>query len=125
MNEILTKKEHLFLKDTGILHVVALDGAYLEYEDGLEIIEAVAQIAQAKRLPVMVDIRKAKGASHACRKLFQGEELAKYQSAAALIVDSPISYLVGNFFIGLNKTPFPLQIFTNEDKALDWLQTYA
>lgn len=124
MTKIQTRKEHLHLLDSGILHCEALENAYLEYEDGLEVIAAVSTIAKDKPLPVLVDIRNAKGASHSCRKLFQSKELAKYQSAAAIMVDSPISHLIGNFFIGLNKTPFPTQLFTNQDKALNWLKNY-
>lgn len=124
MKEILTPKEHMTLLDSGILSCVVADGAYLELEDGQDILNGVLDIFNGKKLPVLVDMRKAKGASTACRKLFQGKEIAKYQSACALIVDSPFTNLLGNFFLGLNKTEFPTRLFSDSDKAQDWLKSY-
>lgn len=124
MKEVLTPKEQMTLLDNGILSCVVTDGAYLELEDGLEIIDGVRHIYNGKQLPVLVDIRKARGVSSECRRLFQGEEIAQYQSACALIVDSALTNLVGNFFLGLNKTEFPTRLFTNHDKAMQWLKSF-
>ncbi|WP_417610359.1 STAS/SEC14 domain-containing protein [Owenweeksia hongkongensis] len=125
MKEILTPKEQMKLLDSGILHCSITENAYLDVEDGRAIIEGVQAIYNGKKIPVFVDIRNAKGASSECRRLFQGKEIAKYQNACALLVDSPLTQLLGSFFLGLNKTEFPTRLFTNQDKALEWLKSYV
>ena len=44
--------------------------------------------------------------------------------AQAIIVDSPVSRLIGSFFLGLNKPPFPTKLFTSEADAVEWLKGY-
>ncbi len=124
MRQVLTQKEQMVLLDNGILSCSVVEDAYLEVEDGREILEGVKSIYNGKKFLVLVDIRKIKGASSDCRRLFQGKEIAKYQTACALLVGSPIANLLGNFFLGLNKTKFPIRLFTNEAKAVSWLESY-
>src|SRR5690606_35418358 len=124
MKEISTLKEHMTLLDSCILSCVVAEGAYLEIEDGHEIINGVKDIFNGKKFPVLVDMRNAKGASTECRRLFQGKEIGQYQSACALIVDSPLSTLLGNFFLGLNKTEFPTRLFSDVSKAENWLKSF-
>lgn len=112
------------LLDSGILSCIVQDGAYLELEDGQDILNGVRDIFNGKKFPVLVDMRKATGASSECRRIFQGKEIAQYQSACALIVDSPITNLLGNFFLGLNKTEFPTRLFSDSDKAQQWLKSF-
>ena len=51
-------------------------------------------------------------------------EATKYLTAAALIIANPVSRIIGNFFMGLNKTAFPFQLFTNQEEALKWLKSF-
>jgi hypothetical protein len=44
--------------------------------------------------------------------------------ATALIVDSPVGRIIGNFFIGMNKPGIPVKIFDSEDKAIQWLRGF-
>lgn len=124
MKEILTPKEQITLLDSGILHCSILDGAFLEVEDGQAIVEAVRTIYNGRKFPVFVDLRNAKGASTECRRIFQGKEIAQYQSACALLVGSPLTQLLGNFFLGLNRTEFPTRLFHKEGNAIEWLKSH-
>lgn len=124
MESILTRTECIELEDSGIICCTALEGSYLSYQDGLENLKAVESLKTTSRVPVLVDIRKSKGASKECRALFASDEASRIQSACALIIESPLSSLVGNFFLGLNKPKFPLRLFTDISEARKWLQTF-
>lgn len=124
MLEVKTKSETMVLDPTGIAKCYVHTDYYLELEDARENLEKVKQLGNGKRVPVLVDIREAKGASQECRAYFASEEAAKIQSACALLVASPLSRLIGNFFIGLNKTKFPTKLFTDEPEAMDWLKQF-
>jgi len=124
MNEIKTRTEHIVLGEDGIVKCKAFKYSQHTLEDAKENIEAVRLLAKGRRVPVLVDITEVKGADREARAYLASEEVAVVQSAAALIVGSPISKLVGNFFIGLNKTTFPTRLFTDEKRAVKWLNTF-
>ena len=121
MSKISTKSETIILDNSGIVKCCVHKGYYLELEDAKENLKIIKELGNGKSLPVFVDIRDAKGGSKACRDYLASSEAAEIQKACALLVESPLSRLIGNFFIGLNKTKFPTKLFTNEDEAMDWL----
>jgi len=45
-------------------------------------------------------------------------------SAAALIVSNPVSRIMGNFYMGINKTKMPIRMFTRVDEAKKWLKDF-
>jgi hypothetical protein len=47
------------------------------------------------------------------------------ESAAALLIGSPLTRAIGNFFMGLNKPLIPTRLFTSETEALAWLKGFV
>lgn len=45
-------------------------------------------------------------------------------TAVALVTNSNISRMVGNFFIGLTQSYVPVKLFTEPEKAREWLLQY-
>jgi hypothetical protein len=43
-------------------------------------------------------------------------------SAFAIIIQSPLSRVIGNFFMGLNKPRVPARLFKSEKEAVKWLK---
>lgn len=125
MVDIQTKTEHIVLEDNGLIYCTVLKGLYMDLSDAKENLEAINTLAKGKRVPVLVDIRQSKGVSQKCRAYFAGDEAAQIQSACALLIESPLSKLIGNFFIGFNKTKFPTKLFTDESSARAWLSSFV
>ena len=72
-----------------------------------------------------LDLRQIKSQTREARDYYGGEESGRCFSAAAVLVESPVSRLLGNFFIGFNKsTNAPLKLFTSEQEAIEWLKTF-
>ena len=124
MKEITTRTEKIVLHPSGVVVCTVHKSIYMEIEDAIENIKAIKELSVEKKVPVVVDIQASKGASKACREYFAGDEAAKVQSACVLLVSSPMSRLIGNFFIGLNKTKFPTRLFSDKDSAISWLKTF-
>jgi len=76
-----------------------------------------------KRVPIMADIRRSKGMTQEARAFF-GNPNPPY-SALAILADSPVTRMIANFFIGLNRPSVPTHVFTDEEKALHWLRGYV
>ena len=124
-NVIKTETEEIRLVEYGIVYCNVLSGKIMTLEDGKENVAAIAKLAKHKKVPVIVDIRNSKGATKECRRYFAGRETAKVQKACALIIDSPFSRLIGNFFMGMNKTLFPTRLFNDKNEAINWLKQFC
>jgi hypothetical protein len=71
--------------------------------------------------PLLCDLTNVVKMTQDCRKHFAGPEHAATFSRCALIVTSPVSRIIGNFFLGLNKPLKPTRLFTNKEDGLKWL----
>ncbi|MBA4056263.1 MAG: STAS/SEC14 domain-containing protein [Marivirga sp.] len=72
--------------------------------------------------PLLCDLTNVTKMTHECRKHFAGSEHAAIFSKCALIVTSPISRVIGNFFLGANKPIKPTRLFTSKEEGLKWLK---
>ena len=129
MEEIIrstkTGKGEVRLYDNGILHQTYEEGAELIIEDSTGELEIYANeyCSEIKR-PILVDINNIKTVSKESRDIYSSEETAKYLSAAALLIGNPVSRILGNFYLGINKTVVPLKMFTSAGEAFKWLKTF-
>ena len=64
----------------------------------------------------------AASATRDAREYYAGPENAKVVLAVALLVRSSIGRMMGNFFLGINKTVFPLRLFGEPEPAIEWLR---
>ena len=69
----------------------------------------------------MVDARNVKTASRATR---QDLAASAQPISVAVLVDSSVSRVLGNVFLGFNKPAYPTQLFTSEDEAVAWLKGF-
>ena len=74
---------------------------------------------------VLIDMTAITEISKEARDYFANERTASIQRATALLINSPVSRVIGNFFMGLNKPITPTRLFTDPDKAIQWLHTYS
>jgi hypothetical protein len=112
----------IWLEDDGIVRVKVKPNIQIALQDAQVCIRAVSDVCGGKRHPALIDMRGLVGMDREARLYFAGEETAKVESAAALIIESPLSKAIGNFFMGLNKPIIPTRLFTSEAEALAWLK---
>jgi hypothetical protein len=75
-------------------------------------------------VPVLVHMGNVRRVTKEARALFASDEYTKVAGQSALLVTSPVSRVISNFFVGLDKPIYPVRVFTNENKALDWLKGF-
>ena len=110
--------------ENGILRVVHKKGSRMTLKEAIEDVTVGNEVLNGKRGPVLVDIRESDGIDRDARDYFTSDDVRRHRSAAAMLVGNPISRMIGNFFLGLNKTPMPLRLFTDEGEALAWLRDF-
>ncbi len=102
-----------------------LDGAEVTGDDARENIAVTARLTGGRRFPVLVDLRKVRSQSAEARAFQAGPEALQVTAAVALIIDSPLSRMIGNFYLGFNKPPVPTRLFTSVEEAEGWLSTFV
>jgi hypothetical protein len=90
----------------------------------MELSDISSKLADGKCLPVLADMSDVKSVDRKSREYISGKEAMKTARSLAIIIKSPMSKVVGNFLIGLNKPPYPIKMFTSKDEAIGWLRTF-
>ncbi len=109
------------LDPRGFVRATMKPGAEMDLPDAQEALVATQRVFGGKRGPVLVDSRGLKYQTKAAREHFVGEEAEQVSSAVALLVGSPVSRMIGNFFLGKQSHRSPTRLFTAEPEAIAWL----
>jgi hypothetical protein len=115
----------IWIGEDGIARYVASPDAEITQGDAEETHEAVQDLYGGDSYPLLVDIRGVKSASREARKFFAGTHSSKTTRAVGLLVASPVSRMIGTFFIRLSKPYFPARLFTREAEAVAWLRSFV
>ncbi|MCK4760934.1 MAG: hypothetical protein KAW12_01955 [Candidatus Aminicenantes bacterium] len=121
---IETKTAKVWLNEENICCVEHSPNAEIALAEMKENAAAVYNVIGGKISPVLVDIREVKYITREARSYVSSEKALKAALAQAFLIGSPVSRVIGNFFLGINKTPFPTKLFTSKEKALSWLRGF-
>ena len=73
--------------------------------------------------PCLVLMGETRGIERDARTYFaHHDDNARVTTLAALVIGSPVSRVIGNFFIGLSKPKFPTRLFNDVEEAETWLK---
>jgi hypothetical protein len=75
-----------------------------------------------EKFPLLIDARGIKSITREARSFFTTNGRETNTIAFAIVIDSSVSKVVGNFFLGINKPAVPTRLFLNENLAIQWLQ---
>jgi hypothetical protein len=117
-----TTKIKFRIGNDNILYTECFPNSTMELEDGIESTKISLELVNNTPLPLLCDLNNVTKMTIECRNHFAGKDHARSFSKAALLVPSPISKIIGNFFMGLNKPIKPTKLFTNREKAIEWLK---
>jgi hypothetical protein len=115
----------VWVGDDGICRVIHEPGSEVTLEDAKETMAAYKKINKGKRLPLFIDTKTMRSFAREARIFYASEEAASCASAAAIIVGTPVSKVLGNFYIGLSNPHLPSRLFSSEDEALKWLKEFT
>jgi hypothetical protein len=113
-----------WLGEDGIVRAIVPRGAEDTLEKAKASLKEIKKTCMGIKRPILVDMRYLKSASYEARCFWAGKETAETVSAVALWVDSPVSKVLGNFYLGLNRSLAPTRLFNDENQALQWLKEH-
>ena len=119
-----TRTARIWLEDNEILRTVIYPKSELTFEDARDILDRHIELVGDNRVVSLVDIRQIKSVTREARTHATDESVSRFALALALIVDTPVSRVIGNFFLGINRPPYPTRLFTSEREAVNWLKGF-
>jgi hypothetical protein len=110
------------LRPDGILHY-DFRGDRIDLETAHALLEAgrVAMGDDVRPRPVLVQLHRATVDQAARRYLSFSKDQRAQASRVAMIASNPVSRVIGNFFVGLNRPEIPTRLFADEPTAVPWL----
>jgi hypothetical protein len=125
MNKIITRTAEItYEANTRILKLKILEGAEIELEDALQNHEASKILTKGDKFLVLVDARVSVSVSREARAYAAAPKEDDGSIASAFIITSTANKLIGNFYINVNKPEVPTKIFSTEEKAIEWLDSF-
>ncbi|NYI41467.1 hypothetical protein BKA03_001586 [Demequina lutea] len=83
---------------------------------------ATEEITGGRKFPLLVDVHDARSQDRAAR--LELAQRGNKVSAVAVIVGTPLSRMVGNFFVNVSQPVTPTRLFDDEASAVAWLQGF-
>ncbi len=118
----VTEKIIFSLRDDGIFCTECHPNTVMTLEDGLFSTKMTNELQGGVPHPLLCDLSNVVKITKDCREHFSGPVHAETYTVTALVVTNPISRIIGNFFMGLNKPVKKTRLFTDKDSALEWLK---
>lgn len=109
------------LDPRGFVRATCDRGAEFVVADAEEALVATRKIAGGRRRPVLVDMRWIKSQTREARERFAADDVAEVCSAVSVLVESPVSRVIGNFFLRQTVQKMPNRLDTVESDAIAWL----
>jgi hypothetical protein len=112
------------LRGDGILAYYPIPGLVLTHAVALQVLEVGLQIVAGPK-PTLVLMQDIARVDREARAFFASEEYMQLCSQTALVVGSPVSRVIGYFFVGLNRPTYPYKIFEDPELAAEWLRGFV
>ncbi len=81
------------------------------------------ELGAGEKVLVLADVTHLKKADAESRAFGAGPEFAAAVQAMGAVVGSPVSAMIGNFFLRVSKPLYPVRLFTTAEAAERWLKT--
>lgn len=125
MNKAELRAFTTWINDNNICYTVVKSNAVIDIKDAIENSAAVKKISKDQIYPMLVNLKEIKSITKEARDHFSMQNRTPGITAIGLLIKSPASRIIGNFFLGMNKSTVPVRLFTNEEKAVLWLKQFS
>lgn len=110
--------------ENGIVHIVYKPGCVLNINNIKLIVQCRLKVSAGTKGPILIDLRNLVSSDNATRAYLATPEAEKYLSAGAMLITNEIQKLLMNLYLKIDKPNLPARVFTNREKALEWLEQF-
>ncbi len=119
-NEVTNPKFRMWLRRDGVVQLVWAPRVAICLEDAIAATDAMVKLTDGRQSPLLVDTHDGGPQDRPARIEFTRR--GDLVSAVALVVSTPLSRMMGNFFLTVSKPVAPTRLFDDEASALAWLK---
>ncbi len=87
-----------------------------------KILKIRLDILKGNTYPFLLNIKSLKNSTKEARDILASKEGCQGALCSAVLISSPASRMISNFFIGSSRPAVPVKMFTDEIDALKWLK---
>jgi hypothetical protein len=116
-------KFQMWLRPDGIVAMVFVPRVATDLTDALAAVDAMVRLTHGRRSPLLVNLHGSGPQDRSARSEFARRD--DVVSAVALIVDTPLSRMLGNFYLTVSKPIAPTRLFDDEGSAVAWLVEFV
>lgn len=121
--DVIENKEFKISIEEGIICIeIKVDFVTYEIADA-GVIDRL-KLTDGKYYPMLSDITKVKNASKEARIRLSDKDAQLGVIACAIVIGSKAQQIMYNFFTLFSPAPIPTKMFTNREKAKEWLSQY-
>lgn len=124
-DEVMLQKGMMWLHEDDTIRIMWSPGAELTLADAEASMAGYDRLRQGRSLALLVDTRKIRSMSREARTLYARPQTAEITAAVALLIESPFSAAMGNFYLQINKPVVPTRMFVSEAEAFQWSGTFT
>ena len=110
-------------KQNSILFCKYVDKTDIDLEIAKQCVQSRIEFSLGVSHPTLIDLKGVRSVSKAAREYFSKEGV-QLITAGAFLTGSPLTKMLGNIFLKINKPSIPTRLFTDEGAANEWLKTY-
>ncbi len=110
--------------ENGIVHIVYKPGCVLNINNIKPIVQDRLKVSAGTKSPILIDLRNVVSSDNATRSYLATEEAERYLNAGAMLITNEIQRLLMNLYLKIDKPNLPARVFTNREKALEWLEQF-
>ena len=123
--EVLKRKEFqrtiVEYRNDGVIHVVYKPGCTISVEDCYAMAKFIARIGEAEKYPFLTEPSGGSKIDEEARVLLASEKGNIFILKNAILCNSIVYEMIGNFFIRMDRPLTPTKLFESEVKAISWL----
>ena len=104
-----------------IVYLTFKSGADIGFPEVKELIACAEKLSDKKNYVVLSDVREDVSVTREGRKYSAQSKNSPFHKGTAVLVKNTAYKLAVDLFLGLQVPEFPYSVFTEEQKAIDWL----
>ena len=109
--------------DDGILFSISKWSEPVPIEEGMKVIDEFLDKHGHKKYRMIIDITNSAPSDKQGREI-AAEVFPKITTAMAVLSNTPLGNMMANLFIGLKPPSYPMKIFSNPEKAVEWIKRF-
>lgn len=120
-----TKNSCITLRNDGILTITFNNSTHITYNDAHELTDTIHGLFIDKKFLVLMDVSNISSFTADAQKMICSHKVESCIKGLVLLTSYPVSNLICDFYMELDKPAFPAKLYLQKDKAEKWLKLFS